>query len=622
MAKAFNKGSYTNYSNKIGLYSKLKGSFIGNSRDVVLNFPYKDCVLVGGMTKEDAKRDEKFLNGDALLTNNDIKDIDVLLDPKVFTNFKYVSGGGERSLSASDDIEFFDEDGELKQNLLIKGNNLIALYSLYPRLAGKVKLIYIDPPYNTGNDGFKYNDSFNHSAWLTFMKNRLEIARQLLRDDGLIFVSIDTHEQAYLHILMDEIFDHQFINEFIWISNSKGRQIQANGAAGTHEYLLCYAKDSSSVGAFSGNAEALKQIMPDMYKGFDYSLKNDKYGSYVTTNELYNSNSVFNEETRPNLVYDIFYRQEDGDIITEACDSGAEHDGYVLIRPHKNNDGVHKYHAYRWSREKVKNESYNLEFVPDGNGSFKVFTKRRDSSSTILKDVISNISTSKGLDELNKLGAGVDGFSYPKPEELMQIIVSIATNPGDLVLDYHLGSGTTAAVAHKMGRRWIGIEQMDYIETIAKKRLEKVIAGEQGGISKSVGWQGGGDFVYMELKKYNQDYVDRIWAAQTYGELDAIKDEMLQNAFLKFWFTKADFDAKWRDGEINARKVELINLLDANQLYLNYADMDDDKYKVSDDDKALTKRFYGPDEDGEEISADVDIDDIIDDGDGMETSGE
>lgn len=195
------KGRYTKYSNKIGLFSNSKGSFIKNDTEVVLNFPFKDTVLEAGMTKEDKGREERFLQIDI-----DSKDIDTLEEPKVLTDFRYVDKDGERSLTASSDISFFDEDGELKQNLLIKGNNLLALHTLKSRLAGKVKLIYIDPPYNTGSDSFRYNDSFSHSSWLTFMKNRLEVAKDLLRDDGMIFVQCDYKEDAYLRILMDEIF--------------------------------------------------------------------------------------------------------------------------------------------------------------------------------------------------------------------------------------------------------------------------------------------------------------------------------------------------------------------------------------------------------------------------------
>ncbi len=587
---SFNKGSYTEYSNKIGLYSNSQESFISQSPDVVLNFPYKDCVLEGGMTKEDAKRDERFLN-----VKVDKSDIDTLFDPKVLTDFKYIDSNGERPITASDDVEFFDKNGELRQNLLIKGNNLVALHTLRERLAGKVKLIYIDPPYNTGNDGFKYNDSFNHSAWLTFMRNRLEIAKELLSNDGLIFVSIDDHEQAELKCLMNEVFANGFINEFVWINNLKGRQIQSSGAAGTHEYILCYSENCGCIPRFTASSQMLKNIMPSSYKGFDAEVMSDERGEYIITNELYNSNPIFNEETRPNLVYDIFYRESDGKIIVEDYDCKITHEGFVKITPHANHDGAHKYHAYRWSKDKVIAESYNLEFVKSGD-TFKIYTKRRDFDRTTVKDVITDITTTDGNREADLLGYD---FTFPKPEKLVGLLVEIASSPGDIVLDYHLGSGTTAAVAHKMGRRWIGIEQMDYIETIAKERLKKVIAGEQGGISKSVNWQGGGSFVYLELKKYNQEYVDQINAATNMTELEEVYKKMYQNAFLKFWFDKKTFerDERFRSMDLNTRKQALIGILDENQLYLNYADMDDAKYHVSDNERALTKRFYGDDSD-------------------------
>ena len=198
------------------------------------------------MTKEDAGRDERFLH-----IEMDAKDIDTLEDPKVLTNFKYIDQSGEHILDENSDIEFFDESGELKQNLLIKGNNLLALYTLREKLAGQVKLIYIDPPYNTGNDGFCYNDSFNHSSWLIFMKNRLDIAKQLLSPDGSIFISCDDNEQAYLKVLMDEVFGMDNFINCISVNNytMSGPKV-SHAISGLRfpkikEYLLLYAKNRS-----------------------------------------------------------------------------------------------------------------------------------------------------------------------------------------------------------------------------------------------------------------------------------------------------------------------------------------------------------------------------------------
>ena len=197
------KGRYTKYNNKIGLYSNSKGSFIKNDTEVVLNFPFKDTVLEAGMSKEDVGREERFLHIEI-----DSKDIDTLEEPKVLTDFRHVDKDGEEPLTAENKIEFFDENNNLKQNLLIKGNNLLALYTLRERLAGQVKLIYIDPPYNTKGDAnsFAYNNTFNHSSWLAFMKNRLEIARELLKDDGFIAITIDHSELLYLGVIADEVF--------------------------------------------------------------------------------------------------------------------------------------------------------------------------------------------------------------------------------------------------------------------------------------------------------------------------------------------------------------------------------------------------------------------------------
>ena len=203
--KEFLPDSFTAYKTKIGLGSR-DGSLLSENHDIVLNFPYKDCILEGGQTKEDVKRDEVFFN-------ETLAPIEItrLLDDKVFTNFKRYDKDGEHEV-----IEIKEDD-----NFIIKGNNLVVLHSLKKRYAGKVKCIYIDPPYNTGSDSFGYNDRFNHSTWLTFMKNRLVIAKELLSDDGVIFIQCDDNEQAYLKVLLDEVF-HQsnFIASIAVRSNS------------------------------------------------------------------------------------------------------------------------------------------------------------------------------------------------------------------------------------------------------------------------------------------------------------------------------------------------------------------------------------------------------------------
>ncbi len=570
------KGRYTKFSNKIGLYSNDRGSFVKNDTGVVLNFPFKDAVLEAGMSKEDVGREERFLHLEV-----DSKDIDTLEEPKVLSDFRYVDKEGERSLAASSDVQFFDDEGNLSQNLLIKGNNLLALYTLRERLAGQVKLIYIDPPYNTGNDGFRYNDSFNHSAWLAFMKNRLEVARELLTDDGVIFVQCDDNEQAYLKVLMDEVFKSDNFQATI-INNATPNGRDYGFFAQNQEYLHVYSKAPRSA-----HLNKIAETNTEKYK------KEDQIGRYYL-HPLFNSNSNFHKENRPNLYYPFYISSkinQEGyyDLSLEKQEGWAE-----VYPPASQTDGTQ--FVWRWGKDKA-GQNLNVEIIGQkmSNGVFRVAQKMR-LGDKIPRTIWSNASFSnrRGTEQLQQLFKGKI-FAYPKAEELLKEIITIGSNEGDIVLDFCLGSGTTSAVAHKMKRRWIGIEQMDYIETVAKERLKKVVAGEQGGISEGAGWNGGGSFVYFELKKYNQEYVERIMEATSLSELEELYVDMRNNAFLKFWFDRHAFekDEDFRKLDLDGRKEVLAGVLDENQLYLNYADMNDTRHKVSADEKNLTDKFYG-----------------------------
>lgn len=570
------KGRYTKYSNKIGLFSNSKGSFIKNDTEVVLNFPFKDTVLEAGMSKEDKGREERFLQIDI-----DSKDIDTLEEPKVLTDFRYFDKEGERSLTASSDISFFDEDGELKQNLLIKGNNLLALYTLKSRLAGRVKMIYIDPPYNTGGDGFRYNDNFNHSAWLTFMKNRLEVARELLSDEGVIFVQCDDNEQAYLKVLMDEIFGQDcFVSTSAVVINRGGRDY--GGIARTHEYLT----------VFSRQPDIELNLVEDGEKKFRYT---DEVGGFDLM-ELRNRNVLFNDKNRPNLCYPFYVNPDEKDDNGLLEISLEPKPGFVEVMP-AISQGIQT--VWRWGKEKaLANLNVDIKGKAKQNGGYMIVQKYRGTGKrqrSVWDD--KEFVNERGTEHIKQL-FGRGGFAYPKSEWLIRRVLEIGSNEGDLILDFCLGSGTTSAVAHKMGRRWVGIEQMDYIEDVAKERLKKVVDGEQGGISKSADWNGGGSFVYFELKKYNQEYIDRIMEATSLKELEDIYVEMRNNAFLKFWFDRSQFekDEDFRQLDLDGRKEVLADVLDENQLYLNYADMGDTRHKVTADEKVLTDKFYGTNE--------------------------
>lgn len=558
--KEFLPDSFTAYKTKIGLATGEK--YFSENNDIVLNFPYKDCILEGGQTKDDAKRQEIFFNETLAPT-----EINRLLDDKVLTNFKRYDKDGEHEVE-----ELTDTD-----NLIIKGNNLIALHSLKKRFAGKVKLIYIDPPYNTGNDGFNYNDKFNHSTWLIFMKNRLEVARELLSEKGIIFLSIDRNEFAELKVLLDEVFRDGYQGTVINISAPNGRDY--GNFAQTHDYIHIYSKNRDKV--------VLNQLEAEN----DKFKKEDSLGSYYL-HPLFNSNSAFHSENRPNLYYP-FYISDDCDVEGYYSLSVIRDEQHTIevYPPKSQTDGTQ--FVWRWSKEKATKEKYDLVAQKKTDGTYRIAQKMRPKKQ-IARTVWSETSFTnrRGTEELQLL-FGEKVFSFPKPENLIKRIIEIATNEEDIVLDYHLGSGTTAAVAHKMNRHYIGIEQMDYIEKVSVERLKKVIAGEKGGISKEVNWSGGGSFVYTELKNDAQDFKNAISEATTTEELLELFEMAKKSSFLSYRIDPKKL--KQTDFELLSlaeQKQILSEIIDNNNLYVNYSDIDDIDYGISAQDKKLNHAFY------------------------------
>jgi adenine-specific DNA-methyltransferase len=435
------------------------------------------------MTKEDQKRDEIFWN--EILAPDQITR---LLDPKVFTNAKRIDKDGEHKF----DGFRTDEKGDIKDNLIIKGNNLLVLHSLKKRFAGKVKLIYIDPPYNTGgaDDTFKYNDSFNHSTWLTFMRNRLEIAKDLLSKEGAIYVQLDYNEVHYCKVLMDEIFGREnFQREIIWrIGWVSGYKTADKNWIRNHDTILFYSKNK-------GSLEFFKKYIP----------------------------------------YPKNYTRRDG--------SKPEGEGY----PYE--------------------DTWNCNDLDQLNSIAIVsFTKEK-----------------------------VGDFKGQKNEALIKRIIEAHTKEGDIVLDFFSGTGTTASVAHKLKRQWITIEQMDEQMNKQLNRLKNVLKGDQIGISKEVGWQGGGDFVYLELMKWNENFVEKIQSAKTKEELKNLWETMKEKAFLSYKVDIKTIDEHAKDFDdlsIEDQKRFLLECLDKNHLYVNYSEIDDEEYGVSEEDKKLNREFY------------------------------
>ena len=561
-SKEFLPDSYTKYTNKIGLTNG--GDFISKSNDVVLDFPYKDCILEGGQDEDDQKRKEIFYN-ETIASD----EISKMLAPKVFTNAKrYTKDGVEENI-------IFDEN----DNLIIKGNNLIALSNLLKRYEGKVKCIYIDPPYNTGSDSFNYNDSFNHSSWLVFMKNRLEMAKRLLKEDGVIFVHCDNNEQAYLKVLMDDIFGKlNFIETITVVNNPRGRDY--GGIANMHEFIQVYVKNPYKY-------QINKLEDPD--KKFPFK---DDIGGYEVR-ELRNRNTAFNDSNRPNLCYP-FYVSPNNELDNGFLELSLEpKDGFVEVMPAKSM-GIQT--VWRWGKEKaLKNLNINIvgKRMTDDE-RYMIVEKYRDNTQmarSVWWD--KEVNSERGTVHLRTL-FGKKVFAFPKPEELIKRILSIGSSEHDLILDFHLGSGTTCAVAHKMGRRYIGVEQMDYIQNITVERMKKVIDGEQEGISKSVGWQGGGSFVYCELLENASTLIKKIQEASE-EIISEIKNEIYADERIVPYITREELkkaDEEFNSLELEEKKKALISLVDKNKLYVNYSDLDDESYAISESDKAFTKSFY------------------------------
>ena len=368
----------------------------------------------------------------------------------------------------------FDNTG----NLYIEGDNLDVLKLLQETYLGKVKIIYIDPPYNTGND-FIYEDDFTerikdyvehsgqydgdgnrlvknvdsngrfHTDWLNMMYSRLKLAKNLLADDGVIFISIDDNDMENLRKICSEIFGaSNYVNHFAWICNITGRQISGKGAAKTWESILVYAKDINMISEFNINISFAKNKMPDTYKGFNKDIRRDDIGEFAVGDTLYNHNRKFNEETRPNLVFSIFYNPVTEEIVPGEI--GEVKVGFVELLPHANGDGTHKYHAWRWSRQKIVNESYNLIVLPNSSGGYEVYTRIRDFNTTLLKDLITNVSN--GDTEVQKLFGGKKYFDYPKSVDLLKILIGAVKDKDALILDFFSGSATTAHATMQLNR--------------------------------------------------------------------------------------------------------------------------------------------------------------------------
>lgn len=609
---------------KIGLY--MGDSALTDRSEVVLNFPYKDCVLEGGQKKEEGldtyfeydqkkkdyvektdKRKEVFFN--EILAKDEI---DSLFTPKAFCNVKKFTEKGAKACTS------FERDAELNRkrglsedtitdNLIVKGNNLLALHSLKEEFEGKVKLIYIDVPYNTGSDEFKYNDNFNHSTWLTFMKNRLEVARDLLRDDGCIFVSINNIELAYVTFLMDEIFTVQNRLPLVTLKAGTTASYRAINECPVNvtEYVVAYSKNSNfnlnKVYKATNYSEDYSHVIlnPEMDSKkwiikpiIDLVLQEEGFSSLSDMKKKYGFNY---KKIKYDRLSEYAYKNKDRVVSLNTMQKPSEKVLEIINKSKQRREEV-----FEIKREdKASIFCYNGRSLAFYKNKFRIIDGMLQPS-----EILTNL-----WNDISFLGIGPEGdvtlMNGKKPEKLIERIMLLATKESDIILDYHLGSGTTAAVAHKMNRQYIGVEQLDYGENDSVVRLKNVINGDTTGISKFVNWQGGGSFVYLELAERNERALKLISACKSYDELVKIFSTLCDKYFLHYnvrvneFINKVCKEPEFKELSLKRQKEIFSRMIDLNQLYVNLDDRNDKDSGLSEKDIQATEDFYQLSKDGE-----------------------
>jgi len=569
--KNYLNDSYTQYKNKVGL--TIDGKYLKQRNEVALVWPFKDCILEGGQSREEQNREEIFFN-EALAQD----EITQLLEPKVLSNAKRIDKDGEKPVGG------FKRDAELNKkrglpedtitdNLIIKGNNLLALHSLKEEFAGKVKLIYIDPPYNTGGDKniFSYNNSFNHSSWLTFMKNRLVAARRFLTNDGFMTIAIDHYELYYLGALADEVFGRENRIAIVTVvHNPKGRN-QATFFSENSEYLLVYAKNIEQA--------EFNQVAIDQEVLESFNLEDDKgkfrYEPYIR------ARTVWSRGNRPKNWYPIYVSKDLKDI------TSVKKAGYYELFPRTNSGD------FAW-------KNIQKSFIELNVGDY--FKAEKEDDKIILyhkyyeQQVLKNVWTDKkyqsefhGTNLLKRL-IGKNNFSYPKSLFAVIDVLKIMSSPGDVVMDFFGGSGTTMHAVLELNedenilkRQFILVEQLKEHIDILLKRGEKIIENSSD------------NFAYLELKKYNQAFIEKIEAAKDTEALLKIWEQMKAKSFLNY---NVDIQEQEKHLEefnadtLNNQKQLLLKLLDLNQLYVNLSSLNDKDFECTDEEKTVTKDFY------------------------------
>lgn len=560
--KAFLPDSYTAFKNRIGL-TDGRGDYLSQSRDVVLAWPYKDCVLEGGMTKEDRGRNEVFWN-----TTLAPDDITRLFEPKVLTGWERWDAEAVAAGKPKPVGDVSEDD-----NLLIKGNNLLALHSLKACYAGKIDCIYIDPPYNppSNSNTFLYNNRFNHSSWLTFMKNRLEVAKQLLKRDGAMIVAIDENEFFFLGALLNEVFPDHEVHSISVVHNPRG--VQSTNFSYINEYALFVIPKARKT--VSGRKIDEEEVDWSNFRNWGTEsersdAKNCFYSVKVRDGQIIGFGEVLPDDVHPEQ--------------TEENDDGT-FDVYPI-----DTKGVER--KWRYAKQSVDEIKHLLRAVWR-KGHYEIeLGKDFGMMRTVWQDSRYD-ANGYGSQLLKELVPGCD-FTFPKSlwtvHDCIQAVVGNKKNAK--VLDFFAGSGTTGHAVLELNksdggsRTFIMTEQLDYVEKCTKQRIIAVMKRDDLDAN----------FVYAELAQSNSAFANRIEAAPDTAALQSIWADMQATGYLR-----PDVDARAFDPDafaalplIEAKRL-LMDCLDANHLYVNLNSLGDADHDIPDEDMRATRSFYGID---------------------------